>query len=148
MTTPDPTLHPDTPDSSASGSVVDEQMSRESAPSPEARPSDTENATTPKRGAATASEHEATTQPEGAVVLVRRSRKLSLGGWIVVCLALGIVAGIVTALVAGVNDLSTILYFGATGLFFVGLPLGAIAGIVDGIRYGKQDKELKKLRRR
>lgn len=76
----------------------------------------------------------------GTSVLVRRRRTPTLGLWVVVSLLLGALAGIVVALLSGVPDISTALYFAATGVFFVGLPIAAVFGIVDGIRAGRAER--------
>lgn len=87
------------------------------------------------------------TSPErGTTILVRRGRTPTLGLWVTLALVVGAIAGAATALAAGVNDLSTTLYFAATGVFFVGLPLGAIAGIIDGILASRRERALRRAR--
>lgn len=75
----------------------------------------------------------------GTSVLVRR-RTPSLGLWVVCSLLLGALVGVVVALLSGVPDLSTALYFAATGVFFIGLPIAAVFGIADGIRAGRAER--------
>ena len=64
-------------------------------------------------------------------VLVARRRSLSLGGLVVIALALGALAGIVGALVKGVASLGTLVIAGLYGLMFVGGALALVIVVID-----------------
>lgn len=70
----------------------------------------------------------------GTAVYVRRGRTPALGLWVVLALALGAVLGLVVGAVTGVNYLAGLAYFALCGAMFIGLPLAAIAALLDAIR--------------
>lgn len=73
--------------------------------------------------------------PETTAVYVRRRRVPTLAFWVALAIFVGLVAGAITALVTGVGDIGSILYFAVTGGVFVGLPLALIAAIVDAVKH-------------
>lgn len=68
---------------------------------------------------------------DGRVLYVRSGRSLSLGGWVVIALALSAIAGAVLALVTGETALGSIVYLAVTAVMFLGLPLAGIIALVD-----------------
>lgn len=79
---------------------------------------------------------EATTPPsdaDGRVLLVRRRRRPALGLWVLIALVAAFVAGLIVAWVGGARVLSQLLYFGATSVMLIGLPLALIAAIADAV---------------
>lgn len=72
---------------------------------------------------------------EGQVLLVRRRRVPALGFWVTLALALSFVGGVVLAWTTSVRDVSGLLYFGVTAIFLVGLPLAAVAAVVDSLTH-------------
>ena len=112
---------------------------------PSAEPMSSESvaaSTTPTTGGTPVDGPERTGRPaRGTSVMVRRGRKPTLGMWVVLSLVVGALVGVIVALLAHVSDLSTTLYFAATGVFFVGLPIAAVFGIADSIRAGRQERE-------
>ena len=74
-------------------------------------------------------EEDEETQP--SVILVRRRRAPALGLWVLIALAVGFVAGAVTALVQGISVFGDVVYMGVTGVLFVGFPLALVAALAD-----------------
>ena len=76
----------------------------------------------------------ADTDEDGAqVLLVRRRRTPALGFWVLLALAVAFLGGTVVAWLAEVRAPAGMLYFGVTAAVMVGLPLAALAALVDAI---------------
>lgn len=72
------------------------------------------------------------------VPLVRRRRVPALGFWVLVAIAVAVIGGVVTAWVTGVRDVAGMLYFAATAVMVVGIPLAGISAIVDGVPHRRR----------
>ncbi|EWS81924.1 hypothetical protein [Brachybacterium phenoliresistens] len=90
--------------------------------------------------AADAADAEDSSTPEGTVILVRRRRMPSLGFWVLGCMLLAALAGAVVAYVVEVRYLAGMVYFAVTGAVFFGLPLAALAALVDALRHRRTDR--------
>ncbi|MCS6711344.1 hypothetical protein JSY14_04670 [Brachybacterium sp. EF45031] len=69
-----------------------------------------------------------------ATVYVRRGRRLSLGGAVIIALLVSALGGAVVALLAGVTAVGGVVYFAVTAAFLVGVPLAAVIALVDALR--------------
>lgn len=78
--------------------------------------------------------------PEGTVILVRRRRMPSLGFWVLGCMLLAALVGAVVAYVVDVRYLAGMVYFAVTSAVFFGLPLAALAALVDALRHRRSDR--------
>lgn len=67
----------------------------------------------------------------GDVVLVRRGRRLNLGGAVVIALLIGALVGLVWGLIARVDSLNTLMLGVLNGALFIGGALALIAVIID-----------------
>lgn len=73
--------------------------------------------------------------PESTAVFVRRSRTPALGFWIVLCVAVPAIGALLAAPFLGLPDLPSFLNLALLAVMFVGVPLAAIASLVDAIRH-------------
>lgn len=78
--------------------------------------------------------------PGGTVILVRRRRMPSLGFWVLGCMLLAALVGAVVAYVVDVRYLAGMVYFAVTSAVFFGLPLAALAALVDALRHRRSDR--------
>lgn len=114
---PESTDHPESPDRSESPTHP-ESIDRSESP-------DAEEPTTP----ADRPESDATS------VYVRRGRTPTLGFWVALALVVPAAAALLAAPFFQFQDLSSVLNFMLVAAVFVGLPLAAIAALVDALRH-------------
>lgn len=69
--------------------------------------------------------------PDTTVVFVSRSRTLSLGGMVIIALAVGALAGVIWVALNGANALGTIVLGGLYGAMFIGGALAGVAVFID-----------------
>lgn len=72
---------------------------------------------------------------DGTSVYVRRGRTPTLGFWVALAIIVPAVAALLSAPLFEFADLSGVLNFMLVAAVFVGLPLAAIAALVDAIRH-------------
>ncbi|MDO5661652.1 MAG: hypothetical protein Q4G40_03065 [Brachybacterium sp.] len=83
-----------------------------------------------------------TVEPADGTVLIRRTRRTpTLAFWVIVCVGIGAVVGILTGLITGGPSIPALLYFAVIGVLAVGAPLALIASIVDGARAKKRSRK-------
>lgn len=81
-------------------------------------------------------------QPESEVtsLYVRRGRTPTLGFWVALAIAVPAVAALLSAPFFQFADISGVLNFMLVAAVFVGLPLAAIAALVDAIRHRGEER--------
>jgi hypothetical protein len=75
---------------------------------------------------------------QATTLYVRRGRTPALGFWVLLSILVGAVVGLIVAFVSGAGDLGGIAMFLAYGAMFVGIPLAAIAALVDALRHRRR----------
>ncbi|MDN5821716.1 MAG: HNH endonuclease, partial [Brachybacterium sp.] len=82
-------------------------------------------------------------QPESEVtsLYVRRGRTPTLGFWVALAIVAPAVAALLSAPLFDFADLSGVLNFMLVAAVFVGLPLAAIAALVDAIRHSGEGRQ-------
>lgn len=68
-------------------------------------------------------------------VFVRRGRTPTLGLWVAICLAVPAVGALLVSPFLALPDLPSVLNLILLAIMFVGVPLAAIAALVDAIRH-------------
>lgn len=74
-------------------------------------------------------------ESEGTTLYVRRGRTPTLGFWVALAIVLPALGALLSAPLFDFADLSGVLNFMLMAAFFVGLPLAAIAALVDSLRH-------------
>lgn len=73
-------------------------------------------------------------RPQTTALYARRSRTPALGLWVLIAIAVGALIGVIAALATQTFWIAGIAYFAAIGALFIGMPLAAIAALVDARR--------------
>ena len=79
-------------------------------------------------------------QEASTSLYVRRGRTPALGFWVALSLAVPTVAGLLVGPLVGVTVPSQMVQFALTAALFVGLPLAALAALIDALRHRGSDK--------
>ncbi|MFC7463386.1 hypothetical protein [Brachybacterium sp. GCM10030252] len=88
-------------------------------------------------------ERPAAPDPEATTLYVRRRRTPTLGFWVALALAVPAVVALVAAPLLPLEDAGSALNLVLLAVVFIGLPLAAIAALVDAIRHrrhGRRDR--------
>ncbi|MEE1618986.1 hypothetical protein [Brachybacterium sp. J153] len=75
------------------------------------------------------------TTETSTAVFVRRGRTPALGLWVAICLAVPAVGALLASPFLGLPDLPSVLNLILLAIMFVGVPLAAIAALIDAIRH-------------
>lgn len=106
-----------------------------SQPSPSAQtsPSTPSAPDSPDAAASPASPGEADAPAESTAVYVRRRRTPSLLTWVLLALLVPVVIGFLGAPLLGITDAGSMLNLGLLAGLFIGVPLAALACLVEAI---------------
>lgn len=125
MSTVNDTENPDTPENLDTAENPDTAESPDSPDSPDGaeRPDGADGASAEAP------------EDTGTTVYVRRGRTPTLGLWVVLALAVPAVAALLVAPLFDFTDLGGVVSFALVAAVVVGLPLAALAALVDALRH-------------